>query len=409
MEKDKHIFSLIVTNAVYAFLKEKYPDYHIIDEDDDKNIKELTSHLSEIESYAHIPDKKLIIKAEYQKIKQYMITSEFREEKLLSSIKENSQDLSIEEKEAVLNSVIYVMHMDKKISKTEKPIILQVAKFLGLDISYKKAIKNYKNFEFKESSFPVKTFIFGLLFLAGIAGGLYWKYLQESNVNTYFEKNELTFSEVYFNKFIIYQNKFGTSEHFIKQAIYHLSGTAEISIDVDNFKFEPVTKTLIVSYQEPSLFNVNINLKNTLEVDRINPKPISKEEAKNLAVVVGFAGAYGGGKAGSSLVKLLGSILPPKYEFIANITGAGLGGIAGGVTGYFISNKLLKGLSLSNEITEKEKSEVINSAKELIKAQMSINPELLKNYKKNFEQFIKLQFKRHGENIKHIKYIRGSK
>jgi len=40
---------------------------------------------------------------------------------------------------------------------------------------------------------------------------------------------------------------------------------------------------------------------------------------------------------------------------------------------------------------------------------MSIEPNLVQTYENNFEQFMKLQFKKQGKVIKYIKYVGGSK
>ncbi len=406
MEKDKYIFNLIVTNAVYAFLKEKYPDYNIEEKSDSKNIKKFTSYLSEIESYAHIPDKKLIIEAEYQTIKQYMIKSEFREEKLLESVKEKSQNLTIEEKEDILNSVIYVMHMDNKISKTEKPITLQVAKFLGIDKSYEDIIGEYKKSGFKEPMSTLLIISISVLLLGLIVGGIFWKYKQQDENNIkIFKTNKTIFNEVYFNKFVIYKNKFNIEdEHFKKQAVFHISGSAEISFNPEKVEYNSINKSVTLIYPKNKFFDIDVHFSQALEVDKIAPEPIAAEKAKKIAAIVGIAGAYGGAKIGSKGGDLLALVLPPNIKLFAKPIIGGVGGIAGGAGAYYVTSKALTNLPLSKAITAKEKVKVIATGEELIKAQLVISEELIKLYKENFEQYIKLQYKRYGKDINSINY-----
>lgn len=406
MEKDKQIFSLIVTNAVYAFLKENYPDYDVKEEQDIENIKKLTNHLAEIETYAHIADQKHIIESEYQKLKQYMVDSKFREEKLLESIKEKSQDLSREEKDTILNSVIYVMHMDNRISKTEKNTILQIAKFLDFDSSYEGIIKNYKNSEFKEPMSIFLLIFIGLLSLAVISGGIYWKYTTKSgNDIEVFKTNEMTFAEVYFNRFIIYQNKFSsTTNHFRKQAVYYISGKADISFNPKNLTYNDITKILTFTHSQSTIYKVEMDFNQLLEIDKINPKPISKDEAQKIGAVVGIAGAVAGANIGAKGGSLLAMVLPPHIKPFSNLIGGGLGGIVGGSGAYLVTSKALKDLSLSKSISESEKVQVLHAGKELIKAQMCIDKDLVELYKENFEKFIRLQYKKKGKEIKSISY-----
>jgi len=408
MERDKQIFSLIVKNAVYAFLKEKYPNYQVIGDDDVKNIDILTERLSEIEDFAYIPDKHRMVEAEYQQIKEFMINSEFREEKLLESTSIQSQSLTSDEKKKVLNSVIYVMHMDNKISKTEKPIILQVAKFLDMHTDYETIVRDYKNSEFKEPMSTLLLVFIGLLFLSSIVVGLFWKIKQQNSSMNVFKNNELTFNEVYFNKYLIYENKYDVdNDHFKKQAIYYLSGKVDVSVDTDNLSYNQMTKTVTLSVPKPPLFQLEMNFKPILEVDRLDPKPINEEEANNVAAVVGIAGAYSGAKVGAKGGDMLSLVLPPNLKLFSQPIAAGAGAVLGGTGAYFVTSNLLEGMQLSKIITQREKSEVLQTGKELIKAQMSIDEELVNMYKNNFKQYITLQYGKYGKEVKDVLFKAG--
>jgi len=411
MQKDIKKFSLIVKGSIYAYLKEKYPNYKIKAEDKEKNINQIIKHFNKLEAFAHIPDKELIIEETYNKIVDYMLNKEFRESKLLEDIQENTQNLSKEEKESILNGIIYSMELDNKISSNEKNIVIQITKFLNIDNNYNDIIKNYNKSKYKKEKFPIFTFLTGILIIVAIASGMYWKYLQIKNIKNYFDKSQLVFSEVYFNKFVIYKNRTNIqSKYFKKSAVYYLSGKADIGINLDDLKYEPITKTLTIINHSPSIFTVEINLNETIEVDKTNPKPISSEEASKMASYVGFAGAIAGAKVGSKTTNIISRFLPKHLSFLSNAVGATASGIIVGGTGYYVTNKILDGLSLSKDITEKEKAEVIRTAKSLIKAKLLTEAELQKEYKKKFEQLIKREFAKNNKVIKHVIYkIGGNK
>jgi len=406
MEKDKKIFSLIVKNTIFAVLKEKYPDYRIDDSKDDENIAHISKLLRNLEKYSHIPDKQTYVKKSFDLIKSFMKEGTFREHDFLVALKNESDDLSTKEKEYILNSVIFVVNEDKKISDVEKEIILQISRFLGIESEYKTIIKHYKKSEFKK---PMSTFLLvlmGMIFLLMIAGGLYWQYqkIKQSDVNI-FNSKRMVFNEVYFNKFIIYQNRFDTDiEHFKKYGVYYLSGKAEISFEPNKISYNPLLKTVTYTSSQYKLFRTDITDNRFLEIDKSNPIPISEQEAKKLATGVGIAGAYLGGSAGGAGGSLLSKVIPLPYSKFATVAGAGIGGAFGGVGSYFISLNMLDGLRLSKNITEKEEIEVQNAGKMLIKAQILLNEELQNMYKQNFEEYIKLQYSKHGKEVKNIEY-----
>ena len=294
--------------------------------------------------------------------------------------------------------------LDKKISKEEKIILKQLSIYLGMDRNIDDLIKKYKKDMKKQSGFPIKTFILGMLFLLVISAGLYWKYIQISQNKKYFEKGKVVFSEIYFNRFVIYQNSSHIeSQYFTKLTVYYLSGTVDVSFDANDIKYDSLTNTLTLYYKKPYIFKTTVNLENSVEVDRKNPKEISEEEASNVAAVVGFASGVIGAKVGSKLIPI-----PEKFSFLSKfpkLVGGAIGaGIASGA-GYYFTNKALKGLSLSQDISQEERAEVIYTAKQLINYQMNTDDELSRIYKKSFEEFIKAEFKKHSMEVKTIKYI----
>jgi hypothetical protein len=406
MEKDKKVFSLIVKNTIFAILKEKYPDYRIDDSRDDKNILQITKLLRNLEKYSHIPDKQADVKKNFYLIKSFMENGTFREHDFLEELGEESKNLSFEDKEYILNSVIFVVNEDKKISDVEKEIILQIARFLNIELDYKTIIKHYKKSEFKKPMSTIFLIFIGMILLTIVAGVLFWQYqkIKKDNTNL-FNSKKIVFNEVYFNKFIVYQNKFDIDmEHFKKYAVYYLSGKAEISFEPSRLKYNPLLKTVIYTHPEYTPFRINITNNRFLEIDKRNPKAISEQEAKKIAIGVGIAGAYLGGSTGKAGGSLLSKVIPPPYNKFSTVAGAGIGGIFGGVGSYYISLKSLDGLKLSKDITEKEKIEVQNTGRVLIKAQILLNEELQSLYKKNFEEYIRSQYSQYGKKVKSIQY-----
>ena len=409
MQKEIKKFSLIVKGSIYAYLKEKYTNYEIKEEDKDRNISQIVKHFNKLEIFAYVPDKDIIVREMYSKIVKYMLNKEFREIKLLEDIEENTRELSREDKVDILNGIIYFMELDNKISSDEKSIVLQIAKFLDIENSYRDIIKSYKNSKYKKDKFPFLTLIIGLIIVSLLAGGMYWKYIQMKDTKNYFNKSQLVFSEVYFNKFVIYQNRVDMqSKYFKKSAVYYISGKADIGIDIDGLNYEPITKTLTI-INNSSIFSVEISLKNTIEVDKIDPKPISSEEASKMASYVGFAGAIAGAKIGSKATSMISQFLPTNLRFISTAIGATAGGVIGGGAGYYVTNKLLDNLSLSKKITEKEKTEVIRTARNLIKAKLLAEAELQIVYKQKFEHLIKREFLKHNKIVNKIVYKKDGK
>lgn len=402
MEKEKNIFSLIVKNSIFAFLKEKYPNNQFDNKDDD-NIEKIAELLKQLEKYAHIPDKKNIIKENYNLIKLCLIDGSFKEETYLNSLKNETQDLSKEEKSYILNAVIFITNEDKNISDNEKETIIEIARFLDINYSYKEILSNYNKSEFKVESSPIAIIIIGILVLLAVIGGIFYKAQTVPKVQI-FKTNDYQFDEMHFNRYIIYKNKFEiSSEKFKKYAVYYISGTAQIGFNPQNLKYNPKTKTLILT-QDKFNINISISTKNQLEIDKVNPKGITEGEARTLGVVVGLAGAYGGAKVGSSLGSGLTSFLPKSTHFLATSASGLVGGLLGGGAGYFATTSLLENAKLSSDISETERKETLKVGIDLIKLQLQTDKNLLAMYKEDFENFIKTKYKTFGMDVQKIEY-----
>lgn len=142
-KKEKKIFTIIVKNSIFAFIKEKYTNCIVEDKDTNKNINAISLLLVKLEKYAHIPDKKSIIKSEYNSILSLMIDGCIQEDNFLKLLKSDTEDLTVDEKSYILNAVIYVINEDKKISDNEKEVILQISRFLNINDSYDKLLSDF--------------------------------------------------------------------------------------------------------------------------------------------------------------------------------------------------------------------------------------------------------------------------
>lgn len=396
MDNEKNIFSLIVKNSIFAFLKEKYNDYKIDDSKDDDNINQIFNLLLELEKYSHIPDKKNIIKEHYYLMKSFMINGNFKEEEFLTSLKDETQDLTLDEKNYILNSVIFITNEDNNISNIEKEIILEISRFLGINSSYNDILLKYKKSEFnKEKILLNKIIVIGIGILLVIIIGIF---ITSQNISKakLFETNNYQFDEITFNKYIIYKNEFKiSSDKFKKYAIYYMNGTAKISFNPKNIDYNSITKTITLN-QDNFKVELYVSPKNEKEIDKVNPKNITSSEAKTLGVVVGIAGAYTGGKIASKITGLL----PLGNQFLSGTIGA----IVGAGTGYFATTKALENVKFSSDISEKEKDESFKIGKKLIQLQLERDDKLIQMYKEHFEIFIKAKYKTMNKDVQNIEY-----
>jgi len=396
MKKETEIFSIIVRSAIFAYLKEHYPHYDLKNNNEEKDIITITELLQKLEKYALIPDKKKLVKKYYSEFITLIKQDDFREADILLSLKKNVQGFTQSEKEYILNSVIFVVNKDNKISDAEKELILQISNFLGLDFSYNTIMKKYMKSEFKEEKFPLALILIGVTILLGIGGYFFWKIKHPPKIQT-FNTNRYQFDEITFNRYVMYKNKFNIknndiTNHFKKYAVYYIAGKAQVSFNPKKITYDEITKTLTLNED----FKVELLISQKDEIDKVNAKPISKGEAKTVGTVVGIAGAYGGAKVGHSMTKLL----PPNIHW----TTTGVGAIIGGATGYFITTNLLKGLKLTNEISLTNKNETLKIGSGLIKVQLQTDKRLNEMYREHFETFIRAKYRTLNKEVNEIKY-----
>lgn len=181
--------------------------------------------------------------------------------------------------------------------------------------------------------------------------------------------------------------------------MFYLNGVASVNFSTDNLEFNPSTNSVVLYYDEIP-FRLNTSFKQTLLVDQIDPQPITKKQAQAMGAVVGVAGGIGGGIVGSKAGGLIGKLTGIPFM---NLAGGGIGALAGAGTAYYFAVDALDGATITDEISESEKREVTDNAKELIIASLHI--ELQNDFKQRFEEYITSVYAQNGILIQKIEYI----
>ncbi len=399
MKKEQEKFYSISLLSVYVYMRNEYDDLGSIkkEEDSKDNIESINKMLLKLDKYAHISNQELILKQSYEDFLNHISEGNIDEEVFFDKIKLTTQNLNRDEKEYILNSIIFIANEDKIISDKEKKIIIQVAHILSLDTDFKKILKSYKSSEFVPSISNKIIFSTIILFFTLILVSIYFYYTYSKNDINIFNKHRVVFSDVSFNRFVVYKNKYNVeNDYFKKQAIFYISGKAEVGFNPQNISYNKISETLTLSYKEDKFFEVKPIFNPLLVVDRVNPKSISKEDAKKVGAVVGIAGAIGGAKAGNTL----GKVFPKPYNFVATGAGAAIGGL----TGFFITSSALEGMKISKDISPREEDEVYKASKVLITELLARDKKLQELYKERFEKYIKFKYSLIGLKIKNIDY-----
>lgn len=395
MSKQK-TFEVVCVLSAYVFAKEHYNDSNSILEPDDEHIQELADMLAEIDCYITVPDKAQLIKRGFKKLSELSVDGQVSETKLFEYTQLHLEAISNTEKTSILNAVIYTARKDRKVSPKEKEFIQQVAHCLGLNSDYSTIIKEYASSGIKRSIETWKILSVGFSVVTVI--GIVFYLLIQSNiqkVNVYDEQS-VAFSKISFNRFIVYRNNFfEDSFHYNKQAIFYLNGTAEISFEPANIQYNPVTKVITYQYQK-SRFQATTSFSQSMLVDEVKPEPLTEEEAKKIGIIVGIATTWLGTKAGSNL----SSYVPPPFNLAATIGG----GVAAGAAGYYLTSDLLEGVSLTKDISQKEKEEVLNQSKLLIRSLLETDPTLISIYKKDFKKHLVSRYEKYGLSVSSVLY-----
>lgn len=396
-EKRFYLISLIAT---YGYLKEKYNKVEEgVSKHLDEDIDNIVSLIKPLEKFVAIPDKADFVKEAFAEIDSFCRDNTSGKETLfINKIKEYSEPLNKLEKEEILNILIYVTDEDQNISAMEKEIILQVADSFGIEDNYDTLLKKYKK-SFLKKPFSMQQILIPVLSMFVIVSGILYFMSQRVSSNVQiFKDKKVVFNEISFNRFVIYKNKYSEdSKHFGKQAVFYIGGKAEVSFDPDNIDYNSLTKTVTYFYPVDAPFGVEMSKVTSQLVDEIKPQPLSAEEAGKAAAVIGIAGGILGAKAGSTL----GKLYPHPY---GKIGGGVAGGVLGSVGAGLVSFNALNGLSLSSDISSKEKDQVVIKSKELINTILSFEDELTKTYKESFKEYIVRKYALYNLEVNNVKF-----
>ncbi len=398
------IYKAIVECAIFAYFKEKYPHSAPDDEKESDDIKSISQLLLKLEKYSHIPDKERLIKETYREIKQLIEDDEFREENLQLMLQDIASELSVEDRRYILNAVILIVNEDDNISEVEKVVILQVSRYLGFSDEFQSIIKAFKASDFYEED-TKGVVLFGVVFLFGLlVAAMMFVDKQEPKINL-FKTDKYQFYDLTFNRYIFYKNQYlssnvdGLTQHYRKYAVYYLRGKASVSFASSLLHFNIKTGELTIP-ERAFAIDIHIPPSQELEIDRVNPQPISESEAQAIGAVVGLGAGAAVAKGGLSLTKFLPPTIQPQA-----LAATGVVGLIGGGAAYLVTSKALEGMQLASKITETEREEVLRTGKHLIEAQIRASDDIKQLYQEQFESFIKAKYQAVGLTVTDIQYL----
>lgn len=216
---------------------------------------------------------------------------------------------------------------------------------------------------------------------------------------------KFVFKKITFCKFVAYGKPDGTNQWLDKLDIFHISGTAELYIEMKNLTVDSTNtdysnKKLSLVFNSPTIvpigMDIDIPSDSIANVETIIPRRVSAEEAKaaaeNVSVVtenVGmFLGGYLGFKGGSAVGGAAGDavgkfIKHPVVKFIGGSIGSIIGGgIGAGVGakiggeygkkyGYLLTENLLTDFHIAEGYSEADKEMILQNAKQLIAIELA--------------------------------------
>lgn len=317
------------------------------------------------------------------------LSNQLVKEKLLSVIESNSEIsdstfYSLLHQNADWNTTIEllvkIIKRDGIVSKHEKEVVLKLSRQFNIDIeSTKRKLKNKYTKKQKFSIFTASLIAlliiaFGICALA--VNNIEKKKMSAFSIKNYVTQNpKLIFKTIQFSKLIIHGKPDGVNEHLDKLNILHLTGEADLYIDMSSLRMDSIhtdflKKELSLIYDSPSRFPVSVDVDipsgNYTLIEEVVPEPISEKEAEAIAMpvswITGGIGALIGGKfgtkVGGTIDKYLGKLIGGS---IGAISGTALGSYAGYV---FTKNFLMKLKPAKNDLEEKEN--IIQASKGLI-------------------------------------------
>ena len=216
---------------------------------------------------------------------------------------------------------------------------------------------------------------------------------------------KFVFKQIKFCKYVAYGKPDGTNQRLDKLDIFHISGTAELYIEMKNLSLDSAntdysTKKLSLVFKSPTKVPIGMEIdipdSSIVNVETITPRRVSAEEAKMAAENVSdvtenigmFLGGYLGFKGGSAvgdaagdaagkfikhpIIKLLGGTIG---SVIGGGIGAGIGAKVGGdygkKYGYILTENLLTDFHIADGHSTADKEMILQNAKQLIAIELA--------------------------------------
>ena len=173
------------------------------------------------------------------------------------------------------------------------------------------------------------------------------------------ESPVLVYKSVDFYKYIVYGTK-TDNVHSDKLIVYLVKGTASFGFDLSKIKIDtersnPKNGKLYADFNSESLMPVFVSVSipeaGIQEVESIEPKPYTEDEAKQiaktLAIVGSGLGGFAGGIVGSTSAGIAASLLDggllpkPITKLTGASIGAGIAALATGITSYLCTKNFL--------------------------------------------------------------------
>jgi len=267
-------------------------------------------------------------------------------------------------------------------------------------------LKEYERLKAKPLNLKNKWIILSIIILIlSIVFYMYTLFLSTDKMNKeirMFDKHQMVFQKVFFDKYLIYGNVFESRnekrDKFTRQIIMYVSGTVEVSVNTDQLTFDKNTgKVTYYANDKNSPFDVAIYIpeKNIKIVDQIYPKSIDISDSVAIASVMGIAGAVMGASVFKKGIVPMGKLSSLQGMAIGTALG-GAGGIAVGLN--------TKGMKFRTMFGVKEKDEIMVKAEDLIAFSLQNDKKMVEKYKKNFSKIMMAQVERQGMKFSGVYY-----
>ncbi|MBR4996297.1 MAG: hypothetical protein IKY84_00270 [Bacteroidaceae bacterium] len=375
---NKTLYEGLILATFYLRYREKKGMNKIFSDDSNFNSKKVKSIFNKsVKSVLKLDITLGIIGKEQSNEKVYNIIlatlqakGKISDEEFLSLLK---NDLGITINDYLINQLTVIVKEDGVITREEKELLLKLfeEQLADIPISEKDTLKK----EFKEKLKIKKTkgqrislytvCALTMLILMFLGAGLIINHVEKKkmekfNIEKYVVDNpRLVFKTISFSKYIVRGTPNGTNKHLDKLNIFHLTGEADLYIEMNHLDLieeetDYIQKRIVLAYNCPTKYPVSVDI--TIPsgeynlVEEIAPEPITEKEANKIAAKTAIAGG------------VFGTLIGGK---VAGWKAALVTGTASTVATYIATKNFVMNLSLpTNSISAQE--ELLMKAQELI-------------------------------------------